>query len=428
MHYFGAGILPSSLPDELSRGHPILIPFIYGVGFNLFGCKMIVAKMIGAVIYSIGILYIYRIFILVFSPRLSCLFSFLLFIQPCFLSQSVLILPEIPLMVAAIIAFYYFIKGQHIQVSIALIIALFIKESAIILPFTFYFADVLVNKFKLKHFICILLLPLAFIITFFAIQYSQRGYIFYPLHTSLIKLEMYYIHERFRDFSKFAFHGQGREFLWFYLPALFILFKSIQFRKNLSELIPKININERFTKINLTLLLLFAAGLSFTVLNYFLSRYTLYFLIFAYIAFFNLFFNVAKWNFAHYISIAVLLISAVFYNTGKTYTDVDFSYVNHIKSCKVAMEYLNTPVNKGKTVGMDFPLSVTTWDKNSGYFNDLYIKPTVLGDSADVKEDYYVFTFPGNMENSKTLNPNLILVKKIESGYAYVNIYKRKIQ
>ena len=36
LYEHGPGILPSALPDELSRGHPTLIPFLFSLAFKVF--------------------------------------------------------------------------------------------------------------------------------------------------------------------------------------------------------------------------------------------------------------------------------------------------------------------------------------------------------------------------------------------------------
>ena len=134
LYEHGPGLLPSALPDELSRGHPTLIPFLFGVVFKIFGCKVVVARLFAASIYLIGVMYGYRILLLKLSPIHAAIFTVLIFIQPCFLSQSVLVLPEMPLMVATLMAVFYFLNKDYLGLCCALVLALFIKESAIIIP------------------------------------------------------------------------------------------------------------------------------------------------------------------------------------------------------------------------------------------------------------------------------------------------------
>ena len=425
MYEHGLGFLPKALPDELSRGHPLLIPLIFATSFKLFGCTVTVAKLTAACIYTTGIYYLYRILLFKFKPWQACIFAVLIAVQPCFLAQSVLVLPEAPLMVCSIAACYYFIRGKYGAVSIALCAALFIKESAIILPFIFFIVDLIVNPYKYRSLLYLVFIPLASISLFFLVQYLQRGYVFYPLHTGLVKLESYYIHERYHEFSEFVYFGQGRPYLWFYLPAAFILYYVIKQYPNIA-LRFKID-RQRFDfRFYITILSIFLAGLCFSVINYFLSRYTLYFLVLFYLAFIWIFFQPKKWTLINCAAIGVLIYNAIAYNHRNHYTDVNFSYVDHIKSCQAAINYLNTPAFKNKKVAMDFPVSVTTWNHYSGYFSTLSFESVPFDDSANMVADYYVFTYPGNIDNLKLYRQHLDSVNTLSFGYAYVSIYRRK--
>lgn len=424
MSYHGIGMLPSSLPDELSRGHPILIPFLFSIPFKLFGPEIFVARIFAVLIYTIGIVFLYRILLLKYTPFYAYLFSLLVFLQPCFLSQSMLVLPEIPLMVAAICAMYYFMKGNYVQVSVCLTIALFIKESAIILPFAFYLADVLKNKFNTKGLVLLLFVPFTLIILFFVIQYFQRGYVFFPLHTSLVKIEIYYIKERFGELSDFVFFIQGRAII-FLFPILLLV---LNFRK-LVQWIKDFRLNSIFQENNLLFsgsILIAAAGISFCSLNYFIYRYSLYFLVFLYIAAIYLVISSSRMRLVHYSFAAMLLAISIVYNYEEEYTDVNFSYVDHIKTSQAAINELNSQHYKGKKVAMDFPLSACTWNPTSGYFTELKFKPENLKDSTDMPSDYYVFTNPGNISDTIRFGTKLRLQKQIRSKVAFVNIYSKR--
>lgn len=425
MYEHGIGFLPKTLPDELSRGHPLLVPFIFAVSFKIFGCTVTVAKITAAGIYSLGIYYLYRIFLFRFSAAYSCLFAILIAIQPCFLSQSVLVLPEMPLMVSTIIAFYYFIRGKYAAVSIALCAALFIKESAVILPFIFHIVELLVNRYKFRSLLYLVLIPLGCISLFFFIQYLQRGYVFYPLHTHLLKFEMYYIDERYHEFSEFIYFDQGRQYLWFYLPVAFILYRMIRQYPNISVqyTIDRQKFDFRFY---LVIILIFIAGLSFSIINYFLSRYTLYFLILFYLAFICIFFQAKKWNLFNCIAIAILVYNAITYNHKNKYTDVNFSYVDHIKSCQAAINYLNTPAFQGKKVAFEFPLGTATWNPLSGYYKTRYFESTGFDSLANMGSDYYVFSDPGNIDKLKLYANHLDSVTTLSSGYANVRVYRNR--
>lgn len=427
LYEHGPGLLPSALPDELSRGHPTLIPFLFGVVFKLFGCKVLVARLFAASIYLLGVMYGYRILLLKLSPSHAGIFTILIFIQPCFLSQSVLVLPEMPLMVATLMAVFYYLNKNAIGLCCALVLALFIKESAIILPCVLYFIDLLIQRFKLKSFVSIIAIPFALIASFFAIQYHQRGYVFYPLHTGLMKFEWYYIKERWEVFYDFVFVAQGRWLMMLVLPILLVLrdAKKIKLAFQNKQWFKARPITQPLL---LFCLLFFIAGIVFSTLNYILGRYLIFIMVFQYIGVIVCLSVLVKQKLWSYALMVYLAVTGLWYTQRTGYTDVDFSYVEHIKTCQQAMNYLNVPSNKDTIVAMGFPLNVCTWHPLSGYYKARYFQNRDLKDSNTMEARFYVFTYPGNMHDTMLYKGHLKLHKQIKKGYAYVNIYQRKVK
>ena len=127
-----------------------------------------------------------------------------------------------------------------------------------------------------------------------------------------------------------------------------------------------------------------------------------------------------------YLLMVYLGFTGLWYTQRTGYTDVDFSYVEHVKSCQQAMNYLNVPSHKDSLVAMGFPLNICTWHPKSGYFKERYFQNRDFKDSSDMDAHFYVFTFPGNMHDTMLYKGHLKLHKQIKNGYAYVNIYTRK--
>jgi hypothetical protein len=123
---------------------------------------------------------------------------------------------------------------------------------------------------------------------------------------------------------------------------------------------------------------------------------------------------------------ALLLAISIQYNYEEEYTDINFSYVDHIKTSQEAINELNSPYYKDKKVAMDFPLSACTWNSTSGYFTELKFKTENLKDSNDMTSDFYVFTNPGNISDTIRFGGRLQLDKQIRSRVAFVNIYTKK--
>jgi hypothetical protein len=411
----GLSLLPSSVPDELSRGHPLLCPFYFATAFKLFGNSPLTAHIAAALLNILGFYFCYRILIRYIPVWFACFGTLAIFVQPLFLSQSVLVLPEMPLMVATLGAVMFYVYGKKWGAMCCLVLALQIKESALVLPIAFLLTDIMISKrLNLKSFLFYFFIPLLSFILFVLVQKAQRGYYFYPLHTSLSSFDMYYIRERWENFKHYAFHEQGRYSIWIIACVTVAIFSIGHFRRA-----------KDFLKSSLLILPITIAGcLGFMVLNYYLSRYTMYFLVLAYIGLIVLFVK----TYQRYFYLQCILIGLVFcngiynWNNGKVYTDVDFSYADHVKSIQLVIQEVEKPEYKGKVVGMDFPLAAVYWSENNGYSASDNVHSVPFQDSLP-KKDFMVFTHPGNMADTAK-HKDLTLRKELRSGYAFARIYQ----
>jgi hypothetical protein len=316
IHQFqhGLSLLPSSTPDELSRGHPLLCPFYFAFFFKIFGCQPLVAHIAAALLNMLGFYFAFRILARYLNPFLACFATLSIFVQPAFLSQSVLILPEMPLMVCSLGAVWFYLNRQIILAMVFVILSLQIKESALIIPVAFLCVELLqIPKINWKNILLLVAIPFGSIALFFIIQKVQNGYFFYPLHTSLASFDMYFIQERWDSFKNFILYEQGHLIQMTILLALISVFLVVK-RKDLLSLI-----KSKFMLIPIFII----GGIMFMVLNYFLSRYTIYYVVFIYILLFSL---SAKISSRHTYGIIVLslLIGTVGvynWNTNKKYTD-----------------------------------------------------------------------------------------------------------
>jgi hypothetical protein len=323
-----------------------------------------------------------------------------------------------PLMVFTLAAVYFYLSDKIILCGLIIILALQIKESALVLPFAFLISETLKNrKIIVKNNAFLFLLPILSFILFISIQKVQRGYFFYPLHTSLASSDPYYINERWQNFKQFFLYQQGH--LYFAILIGLVLLISLIFKfksipnvfKNKSSIYP----------------LIIIGAILFLILNYFLSRYTLYFYVLIYMVFFLLLFNLLKekQNLAYVFAIALAVLGIFYWNQDKDYTDIDFTYSQHVQSVQLAIDELNTEAFNEKTIGMDFPVSAVYWNSNNGFQIKDNHKMCPLYDSACPK-DFILLSHPGNMADTLKFKDSYTLYKEIRKGYAFCRIYKHK--
>jgi hypothetical protein len=398
-------ILPNAIPDELSRGHPILLPFVFASAFKLFGAQPLVAHLIAALWSCIGFYFLFLIAKKFCQPIIAYCITLTIFIQPAFISQSILILPEMPLLTMTLAALYFFLNKKYWGCAIFTVLALQIKESAIVLPFVFFLSDTIQNhKISLKSFFQLVLIPILIgFVTYFTLQFFMRGYFFYPLHAKLLSFDTYFIRERWNDFSNYIISQPAH--------LLVLLLLCIAFVR-----IPKVK-----SPLNVFPILLLA-GLGFLILNYYLSRYTLYFIGPVYL-YSLLQFNKISQSKPFLIYVVCFLIASLGVYKWETnqYTDVDFTPYYHIKNMKQGISYLNQDQFNDKSVFIGFPMTVCYWNDNNGYNakNNFEME-------LDLKQnsDYKVFTYPGNMSDTLILKPSDTLITELRCGYAYSRIYK----
>lgn len=415
---YGLSLFPNSVPDELSRGHPLLCPLYFAIAFKLFGCNPLTAHLAAAVLNSIGFIFVFAIFRKNTKPFVAVAATLAIFVQALFLSQSVLILPEMPLMVFTLAAVYFYLNEKILLSSLFIVLTLQIKESALVLPFAFLISESLKQKKVFtKNNLYLFAFPVLSFLIFIAIQKFQRGYFFYPLHTSLASSDPYFINERWQNFKEFFLYQQGHLYFVITLASILLLNLMLKFKSIPNLIKNKMSIYP----------IIVIGSIAFLVLNYFLSRYTLYFFIFIYIPFFLLVFNLLKdkQSLAYVLAFALAVLGIMNWNCDKDYTDIDFSYSQHIKSVQLAIDELNTDSFNNKTIGMDFPVSAVYWNSNNGFQIKDNHKMCPLYDSACPK-DFILLSHPGNMADTAKFKDSYSFYKELRKGYAYCRIYKKK--
>lgn len=340
---------------------------------------------------------------------IAALSTFALFLQPAFLAQSVLILPEMPLMFATTGVILTYLNRQIIACSLFTILALQIKESALIIPIALLMADVIAKrKFIPKNFIFLFLIPVFSFLTFIVIQKIQRGYYFYPLHTELSSFDTYYIKERWTEFRNYITFEQGHFLI---LIAALI---SLPYRK-----IRTLDIHHPEIIFPIVIL----GGIGFLSLNFYISRYALYFILPLYAAVIVAFAIAFKDKPILQTGLALILIASglMHFNNGKKYTDVDFSYVSHVKNIQQVLYHLDQAQYNGSSIKVGFPLAAAYWGEKNGYVRKADYKLVL---SKDEFSQFQVFTFPGDMHDTLSLPKNSVLIKELHTDYAFSRIYR----
>ncbi|HEX7597486.1 MAG TPA: glycosyltransferase family 39 protein, partial [Polyangia bacterium] len=216
LHDHKLGLLPANLPPELSRGHPLLLVFLAASLFRVFGASTTVAHVFVfflAVSLLVSVFWIARAH---WNAKVGLAAAALLAVQPLFLAQSTLLLPELPLALAVLWTMASFHSRRYWLGGICLALAIFVKETALVLGPVLglmVLADWIRSrpswKTALWGFLA-LIGPALLYGLFLLIQKRQNGWYFFPLHESHMDFHWPAMKGKLIDYCNFVFIEQGR--------------------------------------------------------------------------------------------------------------------------------------------------------------------------------------------------------------------------
>ena len=158
--------MPSSVPPELSRGHPLLFTFMNAVVMRFSGEQIFVAHLFCFFISVILLLVVYVKIGKHFDPVTGILSATILSVQPLFLAQSGLMLPEISLTLFVFLALCSYYENKFWLFAFFASLAILTKEVAVVLP-------VSVTAYSVFRWVVLKVKPKAFNITAMALTIAS---------------------------------------------------------------------------------------------------------------------------------------------------------------------------------------------------------------------------------------------------------------
>ena len=473
MYKNGLGLLPSSLPPELSRGHPLLFHFLGALWLKIFGTGFTSVHSYPLFISVLLLFAVYNFGKTFFSPAVGLSASLLLAVQPVFLSQSAMLLPEVMMALWTVLTLQAYLKENKITFIVFATLMLLTKESGIVLLAALgcwvLFENAYLKKKKIwnKEIIMsslLLAVPVCLVSVFFIIQYFQNGWFLYPEHVGMLTINWKDFHEKLLIVYGFLLQGQGRyllfisfflsvSFLWkslnyiekilvpiIYLTATYILFNIwgaddkiaivlllILFAKLFQLIFIKVYKENAITGKVLSLMGLFVfMYFIFCQLNFLSLRYLILILPVIFIIVYGLLFRILeskKWIFI----IMVVLSTANCFRQITKYDmvgDFNMSYLDAIKTQQEAVKYCEENNLYQNKIFTSFILNNALNHTSAGYLSSAKNFSGVT-DTLTGTVEYCLFTNIDLQEtNDSLLNvSDLRKIKSFENNDAWIDIY-----
>jgi hypothetical protein len=224
---------PGRHPAEMFFGHPPLLYLLMGGLFKLFGPAPAVAHALMILFAALGILYTYRLGVLLFSRDIAIGAAILLLATPLFFAQAGMFLGDIPVAASGVAAVYYYFRRSRCQYLLFATAAVLMKEHAALLIVMLLLYDCCTlsgptaeNRSKLLYGV-----PLVILGIFFLTQKLTTGsFLPNPYFNSnpFFSLSVEKIIFKIAFANYWAFFAQGR-----FLLTLVIVMAVWRFRKSL---------------------------------------------------------------------------------------------------------------------------------------------------------------------------------------------------
>jgi len=216
LHDHTVGLLPGHLPPELSRGHPLLLAFVVAWAFRIFGATPRVAHLVMLTLSTALLGSVYWMALWRWGRRVGLVSMLLLMVQPLFLAQSTLVLPEISLALCCLWVLHELSRRRYGRAAVFLALALFVKETAIVLDVVF--AGVLVSRWGRERPSVRtafgqswpMLVANAACAAFFVTQRLQNGWFLFPVHVGYVDFGWAAVRHGLWVGACFVFVEQGR--------------------------------------------------------------------------------------------------------------------------------------------------------------------------------------------------------------------------
>ena len=420
----GLGLLPNTISNYLGRGHPLLFHFTGALWLTLFGISVLNLHILSFIIALLLLAITFFNAKRIATNTAAVLCVLFIVLQPIFIAQSGMFLPEMLLALMGLLCIYFYIEEKIVLFNIACTLLLFTKESGLMIPVTLGIYTVITgwkSGFKLiilkeiKYF----LFPLLLISLFFITQKVMNGWFFFPEHIGWISFAPDALLAKSVTIFSYSFIYEGRNLLTasFFLFLILKLYRKVKFKEVIIS-----SKYEKLLGISLPFILFYSF---FCMLNFFSPRYSLI-LISIFILLSGIMINdVLKPFWLKAVFIIGFIISQYDTLNYRTNTDHNLGYIDEIKTLQDITRIATENKWQDKIVHADFIPETILVDPASGYVSE---KEVFKNENISYcgKQDYNIYIcYDRKLEEIDCGKPgNTVLLYSISHGKSRAEIYK----
>jgi len=425
MYETGVSMLPSALPPEVYRGHPLFYYFLSASWLKVFGSSVFSAHIYSLLISLLTLVSMYMFGRKFFSVNVGLLAVLFFAFQALFLAQAAFLLPEMLMAFLTMACFYCYFSDKKILFSVFASLLLLTKESGFVFIGTIGLVELYkflvvkkrkdLDTFPIESWY--LFVPVLVIFGFFLVQRLTYGWFLFPEHVGMMTFSYETIKAKLNDIFDFIVFQQGRNFLFYagFAGFFYCLGKTKLFK------------NDQQKEIVITFLLFTVLYIGFCSVNFYTVRYLLS--VFPMVMILVTYFLVEMLEdfvFARYIVICMVLWSIGNFTRNDTSVgDIGMGYSDEVKVHQEVINFCEAENLQEKAIFSSFLLRTNMANKDIGYVNKSVFK-NVMWEFNDNTE-YCVFTNveyePGYFDSIKN-NNNLELIKRAEINQAWAEVYK----
>ena len=360
----GPNMLPGTIPLYFSKGHPLFFYFLASLWMKFIaGDSLILMRLFPLLISLVALAVFHR-----FAKRhtnllLANIAVVLLSLQPLFLAQASLVLPEILLSTLFMLCFDSYLSRSFGLYALFGSLIMLTKETGAVFIIVFGLAYLVENYpiWNTKIFwrnLFLLSVPGFVYMAFLLLHYLEFGVFFFAEHLDYITTNSAKVLYKFNSATSTLFLTHGRNLIFF---AAILALVVLLFRKKKIE-------NQRLLVLSLAILV---AYLIFTILNFFTYRYIFPVMGISILASLvliqqiNLKFQVV--NIA--LIVCILSVSAYYSATKRGQWDADLGYTEYLVVHQQMVQYCEQQVFYDKEFGAGLNMAMSMSNPYAHYLS-----------------------------------------------------------